>query len=343
MTYRSLCRGGRRAALALFILGAPAPAADADLVARAQREGQVRWYTTLLAEDAVRPLLAAFKRRYPAIAVEFVRANSTENARKIVREAQAGAVRADVFDGTTTAAVLMHAGLIEPYRADSARDVPDQYKDPDGFWTAQVLYFQTLGYNAALVARSEVPTTFAGLLEPKWRGKMVWSVDAGLTGGAGFVANVLLTMGERDGQAYLAAFKQQEIGATRGGGNAVLKAVAGKTFPLGLQVFNHHTLIERAKGAEVDWVKLEPLLGFSNNIGLLRDAPHPNAGKVLIDFILSTDGQTALRNARHLPASSKVEAPDPALTTGFRVNFVSPALAMRQMARWQSVFDELVR
>jgi len=343
MSVHSNLRRACRAALALAILAGPARAADASLVARAEREGQVRWYTTLLVEDAVRPLLDAFQRRHPAIAVEFVRASSTENARKIVAEAEAGATRADVFDGTTTAAVLMQAGLIEPYRAESARDIPDQYKDPDGFWTAQVLYFQTLGYNADLVAATDVPKTFADLLDPKWRGRIVWSVDDGLTSGAGFVANILLTMGEQDGMAYLSRFKTQEIAAMRGGGNAVLKAVAAKKYPLGLPIFNHHTLIERAKGANVDWVKLEPLIGFSNNIGLLKNAPHPDAGRLLIEFILSTDGQTALRNAHHLPASAKVDASDARLKTGFRVNFISPAMAARHMARWQSVFNELIR
>src|SRR5262249_60149651 len=203
MMCRLLCPRAHWAALALFILGAPAPAADPDLVARAQREGQVRWYTTLLAEDAVRPLLDAFRRRYPAIAVEFVRASSAENARRIVSEAQAGAVRADVFDGTTTAAVLMRAGLIEPYRAENAQDIPDQYKDPDGFWTAQVLYFQTLGYNAELVARREVPTTFAGLLAPKWRGERGGGGDGGVTGGGRGGGQRVLPNGEAGGAGGL--------------------------------------------------------------------------------------------------------------------------------------------
>jgi ABC-type Fe3+ transport system substrate-binding protein len=331
------------AALALLIPAEPAHTADAGLIARAEREGHVRWYTTLLVEDAVRPLLDAFKRRHPGIEVEFVRASSSENARKIVAEAQAGAARADVFDGTTTAAVLMQAGLVEPYRPEAARDIPDRYKDPDGHWTAQVLYFQTLGYNADLVAAPDVPKTFQELLDPRWRGKIAWSVDDGLTSGAGFVANVLLTMGETNGRAYLVELKTQEIGAIRGGGNAVLKAVAAKTYPLGLQIFNHHILIERAKGTNVDWVKLEPLMGFSNNIGLLRNAPHPNAGRLLIDFILSTDGQTVLRQSHHLPASTQVDASDVRLKTGFRVNFISPAIAAEHMQTWQSIFNELIR
>jgi len=291
----------------------------------------------------VKPLVAAFEARYPGIEVDYTRANTPQNARKVIAEAEAGKVEGDVFDGSTTAAPLMAAGLIEPYKADSARDIPDQYKDPDGYWTALLMEYLVPGYNTDLVAPSEVPKSYADFLDPKWRGRIIWASNGGLTGGPGFAANVVMAMGDDAGLAYLEQLKEQQLVELPGDGNSVIKELEKGHYPLALQIFNHHTVIERAKGAHVDWIKLEPVLSFSNNIGLIKNAPHPNAGKLLIDFILSVEGQTVIRNANHIPASSKVEAAVPALKTGFATNYISPTVAVKRSAEWQALYDRVFK
>lgn len=329
---------------ALLIFGAHAAnATDAALVAAATKEGTVRWYTVILVEEAVKPLVAAFEARYPGIKVDYTRANTPENARKVIAEAKAGKVEGDVFDGSTTAAPLMEAGLIEPYKADSARDIPDQYKDPDGYWTALLMEYLVPGYNTDLVALPDVPKSYADLLDPKWRGKIIWAPNGGLTGGAGFAADVVMAMGRDAGLAYLEKLKGQQLVALPGDGNSVAKELEKGRYPLALQIFNHHTVIERAKGAHIDWIKLEPVLSFSNNIGLIKNAPHPNAGKLLIDFILSVEGQMVIRNANHIPASSKVEAAVPSLKSGFATNYISPAVAVKRNAEWQALYDQVFK
>lgn len=316
-----------RAFLAAGLVAAMSSAQGATpaLVEAAKREGHVTWYTTLLVDDASGPLAAAFEKRYPGIDVALTRRDGTRNLNLILEEAKSGsAARADVFDGTTTAAFLMKEGLIEPYKADSAKDIPALYKDPNGYWTAQVLYFQTIGYNADLVAPRDVPKTYDDLLDPKWKGRLAWTVDAQLTGGLGFVVNLLAAMGETKGTDYLEKLSRQDIQRVTTGLNGVTVALAEKRFPIGITIDNHHTLIANAKGGHVGWVALEPVLGLSNNIGLVKNAAHPNAAKLLIDFILSEEGQTVLKNGHHIPASAKVEAGDRRLKTGFRVNYISP-------------------
>ena len=73
----------------------------------------------------------------------------------------------------------------------------------------------------------------------------------------------------------------------RNGINGVTQALAAKQYPLGITIDNHHTVIANAKGGNVKWFYFEPVLGLSNNIGLVKGGPHPNAGKLLIDYILS--------------------------------------------------------
>jgi iron(III) transport system substrate-binding protein len=321
---------------ACFVAGA-AHAASQALIDAAKREGRVTWYTTLLVDDASGPLAAAFEKKY-GIDVDFTRRDGSIQLRTILEEAKSGTMKVDVFDGTTTAAFVMKEGLAEGYKADSAVDIPAEYKDPNGYWTAQVLYFQTLGYNADLVPAAEVPKSYRDLLDPKWKGKMAWTAEPQLTGGMGFIVNVLATMGERDGMAFLTELAKQDLVRLRNGINGVTQALAAKQFPLGITVDNHHTVIANEKGGNVKWFYFEPVLGLSNNIGLIKRGPHPNAGKLLIDYILSAEGQTVLKDGHHIPASSKVDPAVRDLKGGFRVNYISPAQGVAMTEKAQTIY-----
>jgi ABC-type Fe3+ transport system substrate-binding protein len=335
---------GVLAVLAMLTVAAgAAQAASQALIDAAKREGRVVWYTTLLLDEASGPLAAAFEKKYPGIRVEVTRKDGSEHLRAIMAEAKSGARVADVFDGTTTAAFLMRDGIAESYHADSAADIPLRYKDPNGYWTAQVLYFQTLGYNADLVPENQAPGKYQDLLDPKWKGKLGWSVDEQLTGGLGLIVNILDAMGEEKGMEYLGALAKQDIIRVRTGLNGVTRSLAAKEFAVGLTVDNHHVVIANGNGAHLRWVPISPVLGLSNNIGLIKAAAHPNAAKLLIDFNLSVEGQTVLKNGDHIPASDKVEARDPALKRGFDVNYISPEAGVAQSERGQAVFRKFWR
>ena len=106
---------------ASLLMPAAAGAADAALVAVAKREGQVVWYTSLIVNQAVRPLAKAFEDKY-GVQVRYARADSGPTALKILNEARAGRLQADVFDGTATApavADVLHA--IRPRHFGSSR------------------------------------------------------------------------------------------------------------------------------------------------------------------------------------------------------------------------------
>jgi len=92
---------------------------------------------------------------------------------------------------------------------------------------------------------------------------------------------------------------------------------------------------------DVRWVAASPVLALSNNIGLMAGAPHPNAGMMLIEFNLSPEGQRILRDSNHIPASSKIDALDPALKKGFRSVYVNPAAALAYTERGREAYAEI--
>src|SRR5262245_58583350 len=134
-------------ALACALASAPSHAADATLIEAAKKEGKVLWYTTLIVNQAIRPLKEAFDKKYPGIELQYVRADESPTAAKILAEAQAGRVQADVFDGISNMVPLKRAGIVAPHMPASTGLIPADMKDNDGYWTAILLYVFSPGIN----------------------------------------------------------------------------------------------------------------------------------------------------------------------------------------------------
>jgi iron(III) transport system permease protein len=110
-------------AAALSLTGACAHAADAALTDAAKKEGEVVWYTTQIITQLVRPVSAAFEKKY-GIKVRATRANSTELAVKIINESRAGKPQSDVFDGTSTVVPLKKEGYVLQWLPEPAKAYP---------------------------------------------------------------------------------------------------------------------------------------------------------------------------------------------------------------------------
>ncbi|MCW4115451.1 extracellular solute-binding protein [Aurantimonas sp. MSK8Z-1] len=324
-----------------------AQAASQELVDAAQKEGTVVWYTSMIVDQAVRPLAEAFKAKYPKIDVQFSRASSSDTALKIINEAQAGRVMGDVFDGLGAYTSLRTADLVEPYVADSAAGIPAEFKNPDGYWAAPTVYYLSAAYNTDLVSADEAPKTFEDLLDPQWKGQIVWSIVPQESGAPGFVGNVLMTMGEEKGMDYLKKLSAQGITNMDASQRTVLDRVIVGDFPIALMTYTHHSPISAAKGAPVDWIRMQPVVGSPNTVGLVRNAPHPNAAKLLIDFIESEDGQKVLADGMYLPTNPSVKAKVPELMADgpqpFKVTMMTPEVVTPNLKHWIDVVDQLFR
>lgn len=324
----------------------PAFAQSEELIAAAKKEGKVVWYTTIIIDQAVRPLAAAFEKKYPGIKVEFSRAGSAETALKIINEGRANQTKADVFDGTATFSSIMPAGLVAPYKPVNAAPYQSEFKDPNGHWTALVMYYLSVGVNTKLVSDADAPKTYEDLLNPKWKDKMVWAVVGEPSGAPGFVGNVLLTMGEEKGMDYLKKLAKQNITNMTTSQRTVLDRVILGDFPLGLMIFNHHTVISAKQGAPTKILKVEPFIGAASLVGLLKNSPNPNAGKLLIEYLLSKEGQEVLKTADYIPAHPDVDGSDPSLKPaggGFKANFMMPNVVDANMKKWTDILNDLFR
>jgi iron(III) transport system substrate-binding protein len=310
----------------------------------AKKEGKLLWYSTLIVNQALRPIKESFEKKYPFIRIEYYRANSDQLAQKMITEYQAKRFDVDLLDGTSSIVLVKKAGYLQRFFSPQLNDYPANLKGTDGYWAVPNVYFMTLGYNTKLVKPNEVPKSLNDLLDPKWKGKMVWSTSGG-SGAPIFIGNTLMTMGEEKGMAYLRSLTKQDVAKTTASNRAVLDMVIAGEYAIAINIFNYHAVISQKAGAPVDWQALEPVPGQVKTLGLAKNAPHPHAAMLLIDFLISKDGQKLLQELDYLPAHPEVPAATPNLKPGggkfTQVNYIGPEVLFEKEQQWSDLFQKL--
>ena len=342
-----VCARGLVAALTLFLLAAscPALALDQALIDAAKKEGRVVWYTTQIVNQFARPAAETFEKKY-GIRVDYIRADSNEVALRILNEGRAGKVQADVFDGTAAVASLKKENLVLQWTPEGARRLPAHAVDEAGYWVATNLYVLTPGYNTDLVPQAAAPRTYEDLLDPRWKGKIVWNTAAAPSAAGGFVGVVLASMGEEKGLAYLQALAKQNVTGIQVAARQVLDQVIAGEYAIALNIFNNHAVISAAKGAPSAWIAMNPAMAVLSVISVTKDAPHMNAGKLFLEFLVSEEGQKIYRDADYMPIDPSVQARDPSLRPDgerFKAITFTPEQIDMNMPRWAGVFRDIFR
>lgn len=312
------------------------------LVEGAKKEGKVSFYTGLIVDQVVRPLKDAFEKEYPFVHVDFFRGNSEAVAQRVLIEYQAKKYEVDVISGSAATGMVQRAGYMQRFYSPELAAYPAEVKDPKGFWGSTNVYFMTLGYNTRNVKASELPKTYEDLLNPRWKGQMMWSTSRG-SGAPQFIGNILLTMGTEKGKAYLQKLKAQNIAKSTASARQILDLVIAGEYPIAVQIFNHHAYISKTAGAPVEWQPLEPVTATNNTIGLAAYAPHPHAAMLFLDFLLSKKGQKVVQLANYLPAHPEMPALQADLKPGGgrfkKANYLSPEILFDKGNEWVDYFQ----
>jgi iron(III) transport system substrate-binding protein len=275
-------------------------------MAGARREGRVELYSGMIENQALRPIADAFRKKYPFIAVDYWRGDSRALIQKVLTERRAGRVTGDVLESTGGAEALIRGGAVAPFRSPPSAEYPAKYVDPKGFWAVSRLDFFGLAFNTRQVSAALAPKSYDDLLDPKWRGAIAWRADSEV-GAPLFIAGILRSMGKDKGEAYLKRLAAQRIVNYAGSARALVDRVGAGEYKIALEIYAHHPLISKALGAPLETAMLDPVPSAVSTIQLARNAPHPNAAMLLIDFILSREGQNVLRAADYFSANPAVE------------------------------------
>ncbi len=330
---------------AAILVCAPARSADQALIEAAKKEGQLTWYTTQIVNQFVTPAKDAFEKKY-GVKINFIRADPPDIVIRLVNEAKAGRVQGDVYDGTATSPGIKKSGLALKWVPDNAARLGKNYIDPEGYWVATNLYVLTPGMNTEMIKPGMEPKTYADLLDPKWKDKIAWASLPVASGSAGFVGTVLTEMGEAKGMAYLRDLSKQNIIGVKATARTVLDRVIAGEYPLALHIFNHHATISAQKGAPSGWIPMNPAMLVLSVAGVTKDARSPNAAKLLVDFLVSREGQEIYRDTGYIPVDPDVAPSDPKLRPDgktLRTVAMTPEAIDEAMPRWAKIADELFR
>jgi ABC-type Fe3+ transport system substrate-binding protein len=350
MVARWRCAQWLVAGLLVGVLAAPPAAAEAyrpdpALVAAAKKEGQVLVYTTLIVDQIVRPLIKAFQSQVPGIDVRFVRADSVALVVRLTNEARANRTQADIWHLVDGVGPLIEAGIAAPLDLPSARELPATYADPNRRWVATNLAVRSLAYNTTLVPPAQAPRNYGDLIDPRFKGKFAWNPNS-VSGAYGFIGTVLKHMGEEKGVAYLRELAKQQITPVPMAIRAVLDRVIAGEYAMGLEMNGTHAHISAAMGAPIAWVPLDPVSMTLQAAGITAKAPHPNAARLFLDFMISRAGQDVFRDRDYIPMHPAVSAKNPELkpeTGGYKAVVYSPEEVDASAKRWATIFQETFR
>lgn len=255
------------------------------LIDGARAERDVTFYSSLQPPQ-IEPYARAFEKRYPIIKVNAVRLSGSRVVTRIQSELNAGRNLVDVINVSgEEAAALKKVGALDPYLSPQRDAYPPSGKDKDGYFSVASLITMVLGYNSNLVKRADVPKSYDDLLQPKWKGQMFLDNEA-----FDWFAVLLKYFGRDKGMQYMRNLAKQDVTLIRGRTAAAQLLVAGEK-PIAIVQSGNTMLDYKARGAPVDLSILDPYMALANYIMLAKQAAHPHAAALLIDWSLSEEGQ----------------------------------------------------
>ena len=185
-------------------------------------------------------------------------------------------------------------GVFGRYVSPSYESFPAASGDRDGVLSPPYLVMVvSVLYNTRLVKAEALPSSLNDLLNPKWTGAIVMPDPTLHTTTAVWLSNLDKVMGAQS-PPFIERLAGQ-VGLVESFIPSVQKIIVGE-FPLGITYVKYvHTFGER--GAPLDYVRLNPVLSVAHHVAVVSRAPHPYAGRLLVDLLTSRLGLLALSRA----------------------------------------------
>jgi len=227
--------------------------------------------------------------------------------------AEAGHSQADVFwsGDPVRPFLLIRRGLVEPYVSPQAQDLPAGLRAPDGSWTGVAARARVLLVNRELVPTGQTPRSIRDLADPRWKGKA--AIANPLFGTTTMhVAALFATWGEPAARSFLDALKANGVRIASSNGEVKRLVLSGEV-AFGLtDTDDANEAIKEGADVEVVYPDGDDLgtLVMPTAVVLMANRPHPDAGKRLVDYLLSAEAERQMaESAAHMPLRARVVTP----------------------------------
>ncbi|HEY5380036.1 MAG TPA: extracellular solute-binding protein [Pseudolabrys sp.] len=291
---------------------AAAPAAEAitpALIEAAKKEGKLVFYTAMDLQFAEK-LGKTFEAKFPGIAVRVERSGAERVFTRIGQEYSSNIHAVDVVNTADQAHCIVwkQNGWLEPYLPQEvAQHFDKDYYDPDGFSITTRILVSPFGINTNLVKMEDAPKSFADLLDPKWKGKMVKAHPAY----SGTIMNATFEIARDLGWGYLEKLAKQDIMQVQSATDTPKRIVLGER---AIMIDGAGYLVIRDKEAGKPVDVIYPTEGTPLATGpsaVFKAAPNPNAARLFQNWMHGREGQQLLVDVarQYAPHKQTVEKP----------------------------------
>ena len=276
-------------------LRAQPPAAGAVtpvLIEAAKKEGKLVWYAAMDLPVSER-VARGFEAKYPGVSVRIERTGSERQFVRLAQEYGSNIRAVDVINASDASHFIAwkRNGWLAPYvPEDVAKFFPAEHRDADGMFASSRIYVSSLGYNTNLVKAEDAPKSFADLLNPKWKGKMV----KGHPGYSGTIMTATYQMARDLGWDYFEKLAKQNVLQVQSSVDPPKKLALGERAVMADgNDFNLVQLKEQGQPVQVVYpTEGSPLIVCPNAV--LKMAPNPNAARLFQSYLFSAEGQQLL-------------------------------------------------
>lgn len=237
---------------------------------------------------------------------------STGLANKLL--AEKNRPQADVFwsNEPVRTLVLKKNNVLAAYKSPNAEGIPETFKDPDGYWTGFSARSRVIVYNTNLVKPEEVPKSVFDLVDPKWKGQVAIA-DPRFGSTSFHVAALYAQLGDEQADEFFRKLKANDVKIVPG--NSVVRdMVARGEVKVGLtDTDDVNVALEDKQPVAMVFPDREgigvPVM--PNMVSFIAGAPHAEAGKQLIDYLLSPEVERLLAQSEavQIPLRPGVDGP----------------------------------
>ena len=301
----------------------------ARLVEAAKKEGDLTVYHVYPNLPIV---MAAFTKKY-GIKVKPWRAGSEAVLQRVVSEARAGRSVVDVMQNNAPESEAAHQEkLLQEVRSPFHPDLHAVAVPAHKEWVGITLDIWTTAYNTNKIKKEDLPKTYQDLLDPKWKGQLGIEGDNNV-----WFGSLMGHLGEEQGLKLFSNIVATNGISVRKGHSLLTMLVSSGEVPLALTVYSWNPEQLKLKGAPLEGHILQPVIGQTSAISILKKSPNPHAALLFYEFMIS-EGQKLLHEANFIPSSKKIDTP----FTNVPVKFVDPAQAIAMQSKWVKMYEDTV-
>ena len=254
--------------------------------------GKVMLYSSMQ-EAQLQAIEQAFEAKYPDVDMEYYYAGGGKLVTKMTTEAQdGGQIASDlVWLGDPSDYEAFKAnGWLQPYVSPETEHIAAEYMDPDGYYTAGRLVTMGIAWFIG-VDEADAPKTWNDLLDPKWKNQIIMTDPSQASTTKYWMAAMMQS--PKYGEAYFEALKANGV-ELESGTTATHNRVADASYQVGICLdYVSANLI--AEGSPMAFhYTTEDVITMTSPIAMIKGCANEENGKLLMDFILSKEGQEVL-------------------------------------------------